>query len=151
MIRIKDNIMSSEEQIECVRNYQETHDEKYKIQMLESNIKFIIKLIHGFYINSKIDVNDLISVCCHGMLKAMDKYEVGHKTTFLSYAKYWMRDEIFKEFNRNKSVVKIPHDQIHKERKYRNLKEKNISDNEIAKTLKISIRSLNNKIGRAHV
>ena len=107
---LNDNVselMTSEKQIECIKKYRETGDLKYANKLIKSNLRYIYTLAKK-YERSNLDIDELISVGCFGMLEAMRRYDLSRGVTFLTFARKIIEREMQKNIAEFWSVVKIP-------------------------------------------
>lgn len=100
------DILDQQTEQELFILYRETGDVTAKEKLLESGLRFVITLAHKYAQNME-QHKALILAGNEGLLVALDKYEVGHGTRFLSYAAWWVLLQIREESNRF-GVVSIP-------------------------------------------
>lgn len=95
----KVKLLTPEEERELLRRYYENGDIEARNKILESCLRFIVKLAIKYAHNHE-ELKDLISAGNEGLLVAFSKFDLLRKVRFLSYATYWallyMRNEQYK-------------------------------------------------------
>jgi len=113
------------------------------------NIKLIIKESVGLKkkIVSQLSFNELLNVGILGFLYALQKFNVSKDLKLSTYVSNWIKQYIIKYINANKSLIVSSTYYISKKIEYNNLmreeKNKDLTDKEIAKYLKINEKQLN--------
>lgn len=101
--------LTSTEQIELIKKYQNTGDLKARDRVVNSTLKWVYYIAFQYKTKfSQIELEDLISQGSLGILKAIDKFDSDIGTTFLTYANSWISHHIKNFISRNLSPVKIP-------------------------------------------
>ena len=104
--------LASPEILELVNQYIETDSEK-KRTVLKQKIAAIClpavkKIARSLARRNTDPIEDLIQVGCVGLLKAIEHYSTSHKTTFKTYANYYITGEIRHYLRDKVSMVRAP-------------------------------------------
>ena len=102
-----DSILPVDKQSEYVKKFQETGNLKYQDILIVSNLRYVYNIAKK-YNSDGMQVEDLMSAGCRGMMIAMDKYESHHGASFLSYASWWIKQQMRKEMIKTWSVMRMP-------------------------------------------
>ena len=123
MYTITGQSISEKEQRKYIQMYQKTHEDEYITPIIQNNIGFIIQYAKKYSNNNagKVHMDDIISAGYAGLVKAVDRFDLKVKTTFLTYAKHWIGQRMNREFQRHCRTVHIPKGQYIKDpEKYKN-------------------------------
>jgi len=82
-------ILSRDAQIDKVREWQDSKDRKALESLVNSNVR-MAKQIANMHNRNGIDNEDLTQSAIEGILIAANKYKVGSKMAFSTYARKWM-------------------------------------------------------------
>jgi RNA polymerase primary sigma factor len=92
---------------ELLVQYKSTKDTAIRSRIIQSNLRFVVKLARRFCSNNQDVLMDLISSGNMGLMRALEKYEPDKNVRFLTYATSWvllyMRQEL-----RNCDIVSMP-------------------------------------------
>lgn len=97
-------------------------DEKAKLEFYYRHLKFVVSIAKEYY-DEFLNLNDLINEGNIGLIKAMDKYDFSVKTRFMSYAVWWIRQQITHSINKNSKTIRIPENILNDIRNNSNSKE----------------------------
>ena len=133
---------------ELIREYRKTGDKEIKNEIKKKNIPFVKKRAANFekkirnYLEKSITYDDLVNVGTLGLGRAIEKYDEKYGVKFLSYAGWWVNQEIYKEIHSNASTVREPMHIHERRRKARKLIRLGYEQEEIAKILSIDKKEL---------
>ena len=85
---------------EKLAEYKQTHDEKIKVEIINSQLKDILYLCLNYStLHKDVDIQDLVQVANIGLIEAIEKYDEKAKVDFKDYMVYYVRENIndFKE------------------------------------------------------
>lgn len=82
-------------------------DDSAKEKVVQSNLRFVVTIAKQFQ-NRGIPLMDLISTGNIGLIKAIDKFDVNRGVAFLSYAVWWIRQEIFNSIYWDGREIRLP-------------------------------------------
>lgn len=101
--------LSRDQQIECIKKYQENGDYESRSLLVRSTLKWLYHVALQ-YKNKfpNLEVEDFISEGVKGLLKAIDKFDTSRTNTFLTYAHHWVSQSIKAYISKNIAPVKIP-------------------------------------------
>lgn len=89
--------ISENELRELIKKYRKTRDEKIKSFIVNSFMWLVVDTAKKFYrkyINSNLDIGDLIEEGTIGLLKAINRYQPSKDHKFKLYASYWIKQSI---------------------------------------------------------
>ena len=102
----KSDILDAKTERQLLLRYRKTHDIDARDRIIRAALRFVVKLAVG-YARNRETTDDLVSAGSVGLLVAIDRYDLRHKTRFLSYATSWvlleMRNALY-----NDSLVAMP-------------------------------------------
>ena len=93
-------------------------DKKARDLILTSNMRFVIK-VAAQYRNRGLEFEDLISEGYIGLIKALEHFDVEKGYHFISYAVWWIRQNILKAILDTGRAVRLP---VNKEAELREIK-----------------------------
>ena len=82
-------ILGKDEQIQLVREAQDSHDNDARHNLVQANIRLAHKVAKK-NIRKGLDFNDLLACATEGILIAIDKFDVTKGASFTTYARMWM-------------------------------------------------------------
>lgn len=83
--------------------------------LLHSHLRFVVKVARRFSKDPGL-LPDLIAAGNVGFIRALEKFELSKKTRLLTYAGWWIQEEIFKELYGSNSLVHVP---VHRQKAQR--------------------------------
>ncbi len=99
-------LLTAEEEIEIATRYQETKSARYADRLVESNLRFVIKVALD-YKNYGFPLMDLVQEGNMGLLKAVQRFDPNRGFRLISYGVWWIRAHIQEYILKNWSLVKI--------------------------------------------
>ena len=78
-----------------------------KDQLIEANLRLVVALAKGFS-RRGVPLEDLIQEGNLVLMKAAEKYDLGHETRFCTYAAWWIRQRILKAIYDQSRTVRLP-------------------------------------------
>lgn len=127
--------------------YRKKRDSKIKEQIINSYLKVVVRIAKKFYKRyPELEISDLIEEGIIGLLKAINRYNPTYKSSFLNYAKYWIKQSIQLYINeRPFTAVQLPRSSLQHFKKWIEVWQKIFKQtgeqpslSEMAKRLKIS-------------
>lgn len=97
--------LSREEQRRLAERAQEG-DEDARKRLVETNARFVLNYAQR-YTNHGTDYEDLVAAGNVGLLEAVDRFEPDRGIKFISYAVHWVRNEIHKVVQQERSPATI--------------------------------------------
>ncbi len=98
--------LSSLEEFDLARRYQEQGDQKAGERLIYSHLRLVIKIALKFK-KTRCTLADLIQEGNVGLVKALDKFDPHRGIMFSHYASFWIRANIMKYIMDNWCVVKL--------------------------------------------
>jgi RNA polymerase primary sigma factor len=99
-------MLSPFEELELFHEYKRTRNEAARDKLVHNCLRSVVKIANKYSSDPEI-VKDLISSGNLGILHALERYDPGKKTRFLSYATYWIRLFVRVELS-NSNLVSMP-------------------------------------------
>ncbi|MFZ9376931.1 MAG: sigma-70 family RNA polymerase sigma factor [Candidatus Fonsibacter ubiquis] len=115
-------VITHEREIEIFRTFKNKKDlsktEKQKLvdEIVKGNLRFVISIAKT-YQNQGLDVVDLISEGNIGLIKAVDRYDIDSGFKFISYAVWWIRQQILYALNEYARTIRVPSNVIQEAQK----------------------------------
>lgn len=102
-------LLSREEEIKTFKRYKEFGDEEAKKLLVVSNLRLVIKIAIGFhkYNQFRFPLVDFIQEGNMGLIRAVDKYDLGKEVKFSYYASFWIKAYIMNYIKNNWSMVRF--------------------------------------------
>lgn len=126
------HILSPEEEVNLFIRYKDTNDLKAREKLLNHNLKFVVSVAKNYQVNSaKISLIDLISAGNIGLLKAIEKFDHTKGFKFISYAVWWIKQNILDFMNKTSNQIFLPANIILTNKKVNKIKEKLFTETEI--------------------
>lgn len=99
-------MISHEEELELAVKAQ-AGDTAAKNKLVNSNLRFVVNVAKK-YQNHGLDLTDLISEGNIGLLTAVDKFDASKGYHFISYAVWWIRQNILKSICEKSRSIRLP-------------------------------------------
>lgn len=99
-------ILSKNEELILTKNFKEKNDLNAIKQLIESNLKYIIKIAIR-YEGYGLIVKDLIQEGVIGFIKSVKNFDPNKNIRLISFAVYWIKSEIHEYIIKNLRLVKI--------------------------------------------
>lgn len=122
----KSEMISQEKEIELGKRIQ-IGDQKAIDELVEANLRFVIRIAKNFQ-NKGLSLTDLISEGNYGLMVAAKRFDYTKGYRFISYAVWWIRQQIMQSLTENSRTVRLPANIITKMSK--NKKEKSNKNEE---------------------
>ena len=93
--------LTKEEEIKYVEEYQKNGSIEAKNKLIEHNLRLVVYLSKK-YENTKIDLEDLVSIGTIGLIKGINTYKLGKNIKLATYASRCIDNEILMYLRKNK-------------------------------------------------
>ena len=93
--------------------------EKAKNKLVKANLRFVVSVAKQ-YQNQGLPLTDLINEGNIGLITAAEKFDETRGFKFISYAIWWIRQNILKAISDNSNLIRIPPNQIALNNKIKN-------------------------------
>ncbi|MBZ0257857.1 sigma-70 family RNA polymerase sigma factor [bacterium] len=137
--------LSAEEERKVIRLYKKTGDETARRRLIESNIRFVVKLAMRFK-QQGLGLSDLVQEGILGLIDAVEKFDVSKECRLITYASWWIRLYIQRALEQKSRPVNLPINKLEMLRKVRAFEQVFITSNgrkpyadEIAKQLDVDL------------
>ena len=100
-------ILDAKTERETFLHYKKTGSIESRNKLVLSGVRFVIKIAER-YARDSDHHKELIAAGNEGLITAVDRYDLKHKTRFLSYATWWVVLAIRENLHKNSSVVQVP-------------------------------------------
>ena len=104
------NMISPEEETGLAHRIQKGDEEAYR-RLVEANLRFVVSVAKQ-YQNSGMDLSDLINEGNLGLLKAARKFDPTRGFKFITYAVWWIRQQIMQAISEQGRMVRLPMNQV---------------------------------------
>lgn len=126
------DILSPEEEVNLFIRYKDGNDLKAREKLLNHNLKFVVSVAKNYQVNSaRISLVDLISAGNIGLLKALEKFDHTKGFKFISYAVWWIKQNILDFMNKTSNQIFLSANILFSNKKVNKLKEKLFTETEI--------------------
>jgi len=100
-------VSDPKEERRLIERWQKHRDQTARNTLIQSHLRFVVTLARK---RTKVPdrLQDLIAAGNLGLLKAIDRFDLGKKVRFLTYASCWIQEEMFKEDYATSSLVHVP-------------------------------------------
>ena len=85
-------------------------------ELVRGNLRFVIS-VAKMYQNQGMDLLDLISEGNIGLIKAVDRYDIDSGFKFISYAVWWIKQQILYALNEYARTIRVPSNVIQEAQK----------------------------------
>lgn len=106
----KYRVLTPEEEVELCERIQ-NGDEKAKELLVIHNLRFVISVAKR-YQSLGLKLGDLIAIGNIGMLRAAEKFDYSKGFKFISYAVWWIRQQIMSEIGFKGNGIKLPSNRV---------------------------------------
>ena len=140
-------MVSPEEECDLAARIKAGDDAAFK-RLVEANLRFVVSVAKQ-YQNRGLDLMDLVNEGNIGLMKAALKFDPSRGFKFISYAVWWIRQQILQALSEQGRMIRIPLNQVGKLNKIGRARsvflqenEREPSDEELAALLDISPEKL---------
>jgi RNA polymerase primary sigma factor len=99
-------VLTKEEEQKLISQYR-NGDAIAREKILKSNLKFVVSVAKSYHTN-KLELNDIISEGNIGLIKALERFDSSRNFKFISYAVWWIRQQIMESIAENESSMHLP-------------------------------------------
>lgn len=121
-------------------------DKKAKDKLIEKNLRLVINIAKKYFpLSSRSEFLDFIQEGNIGLMQAIEKYDVNKGFSLSTYATWWIERNVNTALKQER-IIKLPRGMLKIIREYKKLQEQsseNISKEEIASKLGISLDKMN--------
>lgn len=115
--------LNTEDEKELIGRYQTEGDMDARNKLIESNIRFVVKLAMG-YRNKGMILADLIQEGNLGLIEALDRFDLEKNCRLITYASWWIRLRIQRALEQKTHQVNLPINKLDLYRKIRGYSQK---------------------------
>ena len=140
-------MVSQEEECELSERIKSGDDDAFR-RLVEANLRFVVSVAKQ-YKNRGLELMDLVNEGNIGLMKAAIKFDPSRGFKFISYAVWWIRQQILQALSEQGRTIRIPLNQVnilnkieHARREFRQENEREPSDAELSALLDISPEKL---------
>lgn len=137
--------LSAEEERKVIRLYKRTGDETARRRLIESNIRFVVKMAMRFK-QQGLGLSDLVQEGILGLIDAVEKFDISKDCRLITYASWWIRLYMQRALEQKSRPVNLPINKLEMLRKVRAFEQVFITSNgrkpyadEIAKQLDVDL------------
>jgi RNA polymerase sigma-32 factor len=100
-------LLDREQENVLARRFRSKHDQEALRQLINGNLRLVVKIAKGFSIGYGVSFTDLIQEGNMGLVHAARKYDPLKKVKFSYYASFWIKAYIYKYLMNNHRSVRI--------------------------------------------
>jgi RNA polymerase primary sigma factor len=104
----KKSLITAEEEVRLVRLVKQGDTAALK-ELVEANLRFVVSVAKQYQYNG-LELPDLINEGNIGLIKATGRFDETRGFKFLSYAVWWVRQQILEGIAKNARIVSLPED-----------------------------------------
>ncbi len=104
--QLPQKILTYKETIELFKRYENGDNEAFD-QLIYYNLRLSVAIAKKF-LNSGVDILDLIQAGNEGLIKAVNRYNYRMGVKFSTYATYWLRQYISRSIDNESRIIRIP-------------------------------------------
>ena len=104
--QLPQKILTYKETIELFKRYENGDNEAFD-QLIYYNLRLSVAIAKKF-LNSGVDILDLIQAGNEGLIKAVNRYNYRMGFKFSTYATYWLRQYISRSIDNESRIIRIP-------------------------------------------
>lgn len=109
----REKLLTPDEEIELTTLIYETGDEQAKQKLIKANLRFVISVAKQ-YQGTGLKLEDLISEGNIGLIKAVDRFDPTRGFKFISFAVWWIRQQIMYSIDTKGKQIYIPGNRVTK-------------------------------------
>lgn len=109
----REKLLTPDEEIELTTLIYETGDEQAKQKLIKANLRFVISVAKQ-YQGAGLKLEDLISEGNIGLMKAVDRFDPTRGFKFISFAVWWIRQQIMYSIDTKGKQIYIPGNRVTK-------------------------------------
>ena len=106
----KEEMISAEEEVELAQQIRKG-DKKALERLTRANLRFVVSVAKQ-YQNQGLSLPDLINEGNLGLLKAAERFDETRGFKFISYAVWWIRQNILQAISEQSRIVRLPLNQV---------------------------------------
>ncbi|MDP8245206.1 MAG: sigma-70 family RNA polymerase sigma factor [Candidatus Hinthialibacter antarcticus] len=140
--------LSPQEERKMIRLYKKTGDETARRRLIESNIRFVVKVAMRFR-QQGLGLADLVQEGILGLIDAVEKFDVSRECRLITYASWWIRLYMQRALEQKSRPVNLPINKLEMLRKVRAFEQVFLTSNgrkpydeEIAKQLDVDLKKV---------
>ena len=103
-------MVSPEEETELAARIKAGDEEAFR-RLVEANLRFVVSVAKQ-YQNRGLDLTDLINEGNLGLMKAARKFDPTRGFKFISYAVWWIRQQILQALSDQGRLIRLPLNQV---------------------------------------
>ena len=103
-------MVSPEEETELAGRIKAGDEEAFR-RLVEANLRFVVSVAKQ-YQNRGLDLTDLINAGSLGLMKAARKFDPTRGFKFISYAVWWIRQQILQALSGQGRLIRLPLNQV---------------------------------------
>lgn len=109
----REKLLTPDEEIELTTLIYETGDEQAKQKLIKANLRFVISVAKQ-YQGAGLKLEDLISEGNIGLMKAVDRFDPTRGFKFISFAVWWIRQQIMYSIDTKGKQIYVPGNRVTK-------------------------------------
>ena len=99
-------VLSDEEQKELIRKSHEG-DNSAREKLIQTNLRLVVSIVRK-HLGRGVDLLDLFQEGSHGLMNAIDKFDLEKDTKLSTYAIWWIRQAVTRSISDNARTIRVP-------------------------------------------
>ncbi len=105
----KYRLLTEEEKISLISEYQKTHDINIRNKLVQHNLRLSIYIAKRYqYVCQSMELTDLIQECNFTLIDSVDKFDISKKIKFSTYVVKAMERNIKRDIDQKDRIIKKP-------------------------------------------
>ena len=103
---MRQSLLSKEDEIEYIKNWQIKKDQKSLNKIVSSHLRLVISIANKFK-NYGLPINELVQEGNIGLMQAVEKFDLDKDVRFSTYSSWWIKAAMQSFILKNWSIVRI--------------------------------------------
>ena len=99
-------VLSDEEQKELIKKMHEG-DNSAREKLIQTNLRLVVSIVRK-HLGRGVDLLDLFQEGSHGLMNAIDKFDLEKDTKLSTYATWWIRQAVTRSVSDNARTIRVP-------------------------------------------
>lgn len=104
------DMITPEEEVELAQRIQDG-DDQARQKLVEANLRFVVSVAKQ-YQGRGLELVDLINEGNIGLIRAAERFDATRGNKFISYAVWWVRQQIYQAVSEQSRIVRLPQNQV---------------------------------------
>lgn len=100
-------LLTQAEEQALLKAYKFEGNQLAREKLITANLRFVVTVAKEYQVKGFL-MEDIINAGNLGLMRAIEKFEVGNPVKFISYAVHWIKNAIIEHIKEYKSLIRIP-------------------------------------------